>query len=102
MQNLTQTSVRTAWPLQDAKAQFSAVVDNAMRGVPQHVLRRGKPSVVVVSEQDFLALKNCAASISHAPKSFIEHLLAQPKMPDAEPCFETDALDVKPREVDWS
>ena len=45
------------WRLQDAKAQFSALVDNVMRGVPQHVTRRCKQAVVVLSEQDFAALR---------------------------------------------
>jgi antitoxin Phd len=40
---------RNPWRLQDAKAQFSALVDNAMRGVPQHVMRSGKRAVVVLS-----------------------------------------------------
>ena len=39
------------WPLQDAKAQFSEVVNNALRGVPQHVSKHGKRAVVVLSEQ---------------------------------------------------
>ena len=33
------------WKLQDAKNQFSAVVDAAIAGEPQHVTRRGKPAV---------------------------------------------------------
>ena len=36
------------WKLQDAKNKFSAVVDAAIAGEPQHVTRRGKPAVVVV------------------------------------------------------
>jgi prevent-host-death family protein len=50
------TNAPHAWRLQDAKSQFSALVDNALRGVPQHVTRRGKQAVVVLSEQDFEAL----------------------------------------------
>lgn len=66
------------WRLQDAKTHFSAVVEGALRGVPQHVTRRGRKAVVVVSEQDFEALQR------HAGKqggSFIEHLRAIPKAP---------------------
>ena len=90
-----------AWRLQDAKAQFSAVVDNAMRGVPQHVTRSGKRAVVVLSEEDFEALQRSAASRAHAPVSLIEHLLAMPKAP---PGKQTDSprLDIQPRDVDFS
>ena len=37
------------WALQDAKSRFSAVADDAWRGEPQVVTRRGKPLVVVIS-----------------------------------------------------
>ena len=67
-----------AWRLQDAKSQFSALVDNALRGVPQHVTRRGKQAVVVLSEQDFEALQRVAANRTARPASFIDHLLAMP------------------------
>ena len=35
------------WKLQDAKNRFSAAVEAALGGEPQHVTRRGKPAVVV-------------------------------------------------------
>jgi len=66
------------WRLQDAKAHFSAVVEGALRGVPQHVTRRGRKAVVVVSEQDFEALQRHAG---RQDSSFIEHLRAIPKVP---------------------
>jgi antitoxin Phd len=69
-----------AWRLQDAKAQFSSVVEFALRGVPQHVTRRGKQAVVVVSEQDYTALQRSAQA---AAPGFIAHLLAMPKSPNA-------------------
>jgi prevent-host-death family protein len=37
------------WTLQDAKARFSELVTEALKGVPQRVLRRGRPAVVVLS-----------------------------------------------------
>ena len=40
------------WRLQDAKAQFSQLVDHALRGEHQHITRRGKKAVVVLSETD--------------------------------------------------
>ena len=75
------TNAPGTWHLQDAKSQFSALVDNALRGVPQHVTRRGKQAVVVLSEQDFEALRRGAASRTARPASFIEHLLSMPTEP---------------------
>ena len=64
------------WLLQDAKAQFSALVDAALNGQPQHVTRRGKAAVVVVSEADYARLSQ--GSRAAAP-GFIDHLLAIPR-----------------------
>ena len=89
-----------AWKLQDAKAQFSALVDNALRGVPQHVTRRGKLAVVVLSEHDFEALQRSAAGRADKPASFIEYLLAIPKARISE-VADSPRLDVKPRDVDF-
>jgi len=101
MQNTIQPAAATPWRLQDAKAQFSALVDNAMRGVPQHVTRSGKRAVVVLSEQDFEALQRSAAGRAHAPLSFVEHLLTIPKAaaPDESAA---PSLEVQPREIDFS
>ena len=76
-------------------------MDNALRGVPQHVTRRGKLAVVVMSEQDYEALQRSAASIAAKPAGFIEHLLAMPKAPISE-VADSPRLDVKPRDVDFS
>ena len=91
----------SAWRLQDAKAQFSALVDKALLGVPQHVTRSGKRAVVVLSEQDFEALQRSAASVADAPVNFVDHLLAIPKSIASEP-FETQRLDLQPRAIDFS
>ncbi len=64
------------WRLQDAKAHFSQVVEAALQGDPQHVTRRGKQAVVVLSEQAFEALQRSAHA---AAPGFIAHLLAMPK-----------------------
>ena len=110
MQTLPTTATTTAWRLQDAKAQFSALVDGALRGVPQHVTRRGKQAVVVLSEQDFEALQRSAASAAGnkaKPMSLIDHLFAIPKaIPKAAPSADietdTERLDVQPRAIDFS
>lgn len=99
----------TAWRLQDAKAQFSALVDSALRGVPQHVTRRGKQAVVVLSEQDFEALQRSAANAAGnaaKPMSLIDHLLAIPKAThtiEKEAAIELiDRLEAQPRDIDFS
>ena len=101
MQSTQAQTAAPAWRLQDAKAQFSALVDNALRGVPQHVTRRGKLAVVVLSEQDFEALQRSAAGRADKPASFIEYLLAIPKAPISE-VADSPRLDVKPRDVDFT
>ena len=63
------------WNLQDAKNRFSTVVADALAGRPQHVTRRGKPAVVVLSEADYRQLVS-AARVSR--ESFVDHLLAFP------------------------
>jgi antitoxin Phd len=91
----------TAWRLQDAKSQFSALVDNALRGVPQHVTRRGQRAVVVLSEQDFEALQRGATGQSPVATSFVDHLLAMPR-DAARRKEDASRLDVQPRVVDFS
>jgi antitoxin Phd len=100
MQTTHPQTTASAWRLQDAKAQFSAVVDNALRGVPQHVTRNGKRAVVVLSEQDFEALQRSAAR-ADKPASLIEHLLAMPKAPISE-VADSPCLDIQPRSIDFS
>ena len=41
------------WQLQEAKARFSEVVDQALANGPQEVTRRGKPAVLVISLEDY-------------------------------------------------
>ena len=47
----------TEWLLQDAKNKFSAVVDAALAGDPQRVIRRGKPAVVVLAVEEYERLR---------------------------------------------
>lgn len=86
-------SAGLSWRLQDAKAQFSAVVEGALRGVPQHVTRRGKQAVVVLSEQDFIALQSPRAS--QVP-SFIDHLRAMPTEPGGQRGADNSSKKRKP------
>ena len=61
------------WKLQDAKAQFSRVVEDALKVGPQYVTRRGTKAVVVLSAKDYEDL------VSNKP-SFKDILLSSTKM----------------------
>ena len=65
--------METVWKLQDAKSQFSKVVQNALKSGPQYVTRRGTKAVVVLSVRDYEKL------ISNK-LSFKDFLLGCPKM----------------------
>ena len=55
----------TDWSLQDAKKRFSAVVDAALGGVPQRVIGRGRPAVVVLAAEEYERL--CRLEKANAP-----------------------------------
>lgn len=52
------------WQLQEAKNQFSAVVEKALTDGYQVVTRHGQPAVVVMSVEDFRKLKPRTQSLS--------------------------------------
>ncbi|MDX8405467.1 MAG: type II toxin-antitoxin system Phd/YefM family antitoxin [Mariprofundus sp.] len=45
------------WQLQDAKARFSELIHSARHEGPQQVTVRGKPSAMVISIEEYEALK---------------------------------------------
>ena len=65
--------MKTIWKLQDAKAKFSQVVNDALKKGPQLVTRRGQKAVVVVSVEEYEKL------VSKKP-TFKEILLNCPKI----------------------
>jgi antitoxin Phd len=76
------------WTLQDAKNKFSAVVEAAQRGEPQHVTKRGAKAVVVLSADEYERLTKLDAK---PKKTFVEHLLDFPKLPEGmEDIFDFD------------
>lgn len=81
------------WRPQDAKTQFSRVVDAALRGEPQHIARRGRQVVAVLSEQAFESLRQDARA---AAPGFVAHLLAMRK--DDQP---VERIPVALRDVDF-
>jgi len=64
------------WRLQDAKNQFSKLVEAALHGQPQHVTRRGREAVVVLATADYERMLR--HEIADRP-DFIAHLLAIPR-----------------------
>ena len=66
---------RRSWSVQDAKNQFSAVVEAARRA-PQTVTKHGKPAVVVVDAELYERLSKLEKA--KAP-TFKDHLLAIPR-----------------------
>ena len=87
------------WRLQDAKTQFSQLVDAALRGEPQHITRSGKPAVVVLSEE---ALESLQRSAHVAAPGFVAHLLAIPKQKEGENEAKVDRASLTLRDVDFS
>jgi antitoxin Phd len=54
---------RKVWQLQEAKAQFSAVVQAATEEGPQSVTLRGEPTVVILSTKDYERLTQPTLSL---------------------------------------
>ncbi|MBI5484601.1 MAG: type II toxin-antitoxin system Phd/YefM family antitoxin [Deltaproteobacteria bacterium] len=65
-----------SWRLQDAKNQFSKVVEAALHGEPQHVTRRGREVVVIVAADEYERLEKFKTA---SMPRFVDHLLALPK-----------------------
>jgi prevent-host-death family protein len=63
------------WALQDAKNQFSELVQKARREGPQTVTVRGERAAVVLSAADYDALSACRPSL-------VDDLLAGPAWDD--------------------
>ena len=49
-----------AWPVQDAKARFSELLDTCLKEGPQVVTRRGEQSAVLVPFTDWQKLQDSA------------------------------------------
>lgn len=85
------------WSVQEAKNQLSAVIDAALASSPQVISRRGKPSVVVVSIDEFERLNRAAIA---QRGSFIDQLLSIPQSESQDDEDEFPRLQVVPRDVD--
>jgi prevent-host-death family protein len=49
--------VKSVWQLQEAKNQFSLVVDRALNTGPQTITRHGKPAVVMLAARTYQRMK---------------------------------------------
>jgi prevent-host-death family protein len=65
---------RSTWSIQDAKNNFSAVVEAAQH-TPQVVTKHGKATVVIVAADEYARLQTHERL--NAPR-FVDHLLAMP------------------------
>ena len=65
-----------SWQLEEAQSRLGAVVDAAMAGEPQQIIRRGTPVAVVVAAEDYERLRRLAKS---SVPSFNELLLQMPQ-----------------------
>lgn len=80
------------WSVQQAKNRLSEVLRAAQSGRAQIVTKRGKPTAVVLSFEDYQRLRTAA----NEPKpTFIDMLLAIPKGD-----LDLDPVIVEPRDVD--
>jgi antitoxin Phd len=82
--------METLWKLQEAKAKFSKIVEDALKLGPQFVTRRGQKAVVVVSVNDYEEL------VSKKP-SLKDFLLTCPKV---EVNFEKERKKELPRSIE--
>ena len=84
--------------VQQAKARFSEIIEKARSGEPQVITRHGKEEVVMVSVKDYPL-----PALGKLPKrSFVEHLLAFPKLGEdveLEALFERDQS--LPRDIEF-
>ena len=70
------------WQLQDAKAHLSELVKKASSGAPQEITLRGRPTVVVLSTQQYKKLKK--------PKQKLTSFLRQSPLADIDLELERD------------
>jgi prevent-host-death family protein len=68
--------MKTTWQLQEAKARFSEVVQQALQGQPQHVTKRGEEAVVIISHREYQRLsqgqKSLREALSGAPRTELQ------------------------------
>ena len=61
------------WQLQEAKSRFSELFTEVCSVGPQRVSRRGKETIVLISEEEYRAMKGEGSN-------FVDFLLSAPKV----------------------
>jgi prevent-host-death family protein len=61
-----------SYPINEARAELSKLVERALAGEPQRVTRYGKEAVVIVSETDWQARSRAAPTLGHLLANFAE------------------------------
>ena len=82
--------MKTTWKLQDAKSQFSKLVEEALHHGPQYVTRRGKDAVVIVSVKDY-------ESLTSQTPTFKEFLLNCPTLDEP---LQIERSQERPRSIE--
>jgi len=82
LHNLVVSNAMKTYPLNQARAEFSKLVDRALAGEPQRVTRYGKDAVVIVSETDWLAKSKSAPSLGALIADYAEAGLLGEDMTD--------------------
>jgi prevent-host-death family protein len=80
------------WRLQDAKAQFSEVVERAAGGEAQVVTKRGKKTAVVISYEEY-------AKLQVGNKSLWDILKTAPRLDEEDLPLKRDNTPVRPVEI---
>jgi len=81
-----------SWPVQDAKARFSELLDTTLREGPQIVTRRGKEEAVVVPIDEWKAASSDHKEAERLRR--LDDLINNPKWRDTDPNF--DLMDMIP------
>jgi prevent-host-death family protein len=82
------------WQLQDAKNQFSKVVQKARQEGPQEITVRGERAAVLLSADDYDALRAGRATL-------VDALLSGPAWDDALADAVNDRAKIPSRDVDF-
>lgn len=82
------------WSMQDAEARLSALVDAALADQPQRIVCRGKPTVVVVSAEEWERTERRARTAG-----LRAHLLALRRADRVDEADPFPRTDVQPRDI---
>ncbi len=61
-----------SYPINEARAEFSKLIERALEGKPQRVTRYGREAVVIVSEEEWLARTKSVPTLGHLLAQYAE------------------------------